>query len=255
MDPYHETVARIAELGPSAVCFSGGFDSTFLLAAAREALGDRCTAVFADIPLISDRQRRAAVAAADSVGARMVIVKLGWDDMPGVESNGPDRCYLCKRAIYSTVSEVAKDMDFDNILCGDNADDAETDRPGRRARGEYGICAPLEDLGIRKPDIISAVSSMDLGTSMMKDTCMATRIPVGTGISEASMRLVENCEAIVREVSGIGQVRFRIRGDTATIQTSEEETATLKASLEELETIFGEMGMTVDADIESYKGL
>lgn len=240
--------------GKVAIAYSGGFDSTFMLAAASEYIPGSHLAVFVDTPMISNRQRKNARTIAEKLSSPLIIVKLDWEDMPGVMNNDGKRCYYCKSAIYRVVRSVASDMDCDVCICGDNLDDLSSDRPGRRAMEEFGISKPLEDLGISRKEIIDKVNSMDLGCNIIKDTCLSTRIPFGTPIDEDSMRSIESYEQAVRDICEVQQVRFRYSNNHARIQTSPDEIWRLVENEIELIEYFQNKGIKVDIDPDGYKG-
>jgi pyridinium-3,5-biscarboxylic acid mononucleotide sulfurtransferase len=254
LDPYMEFGEYLKTAGIVAIAYSGGFDSTFMLAAASEYIPRSHIAVFVDMPMLSERQRGSARRIAERLGSPLVIVGLDWDDMPGVKCNNPERCYFCKSSIYSNVRSVASEMGCDACICGDNYDDLRSVRPGRRAAEEMGISKPLEDLGITRADIVDKVLSMDLGCDIIKDTCLSTRIPFGIPIDEAKMRAIESYEQAVRRMCGVKQLRFRLSGDSANIQTAPSEIYKLRMSEEALRSYFLERGITIRIDPDGYGG-
>lgn len=225
-----ELLAHLRATGPSAICFSGGEDSTVLAAHAVEAFGRDSLAIVADIPMLGRRQIRAAVRNAEWMGIRLEIVKLGWEDMPGVSENGGMRCYICKSAMYSAISSKARGLGFSIISAGENADDREEERPGMAAGREFGIRQPLSELGIGKERVRECIGTMALPCIPYKDTCMATRYDPGTWISDDAVVFAEECEHLVRKHSGIGLVRTRISGKSCRVLASPEETHMLLAS-------------------------
>lgn len=254
MDPKASLNAYLSSKGKVAVAYSGGFDSTLLLSIAAEALPDGHLGVFVDSPLISQRQRDSAFRIADSLGLRIAVVRLEWEDMPGVEENGPERCYHCKRAIYRAVRKAASDNGIDVCIDGENADDLYADRPGRKAAKESGMISLLSDLGIGRVDVERMVRSMDIPETIVKDTCMATRIMVGIPLSEEGMRFVEDCESFVRNVTGVKQLRMRLSGKDATLLTSPEEIPLLVSKEAVLAEEFGKKGLNIVIDEIGYTG-
>ena len=253
-DPYAVFGKYLTTIGKVAIAYSGGFDSTFMLAAASEYIPNNHIAIFVDTPMISERQKRNAIHISERLNSVLVIVELDWKDMPGIQDNNMERCYFCKSAIYSNVKSVASDMGCDICICGDNFDDLKSDRPGRRATEELDIIRPLEDFMITRGDIVNKVRSMDLGCVIVKDTCLSTRIPSGIPIGEESMRLIEHYESVIRDMCGVEQLRFRYFGDHAKIQTSPPEICKLMAHEAELEKYFQSKKIIVDIDPNGYSG-
>jgi uncharacterized protein len=243
----NRTIPRLIEwfrdAGDAAVCFSGGLDSTVLLGNAVCSIPDRCVAVFVDVPMLSERQRLIARELIDVIGARAVTVRLDWTDIPGLESNGTDRCYLCKKAIYSSVREIADDLGIVNIVAGENIDDDADDRPGRRAGSEIGVRYPFVDTAIGRTEIEDSVSEMDLPFPMIKDTCMATRFGYGTHLDSEKVRIAAQCENDIREATGVGLIRVRFRDDTATVVAYPNEIDLLKRNEGDISRILGSAGI------------
>ena len=240
----------LATLKHPIVCFSGGCDSTALLRNALEFCDD-VTALLVELPMNTQRQIESAKRIAEHLGADLTVARLGWDNLKGIESNGPDRCYICKSAIYSLAKAIAIDSP---VIAGDNADDRDNERPGHRAAKEKGVINPLKEAGIGKSRIIKAVEELDLPFPMFKDTCMATRYPTGYMIGEKEMRLAEECEASVRKVSGLRQLRIRIDGDRALVQTDESELPEMIRRRTQITYELRSRGLDCDLDLEPYKG-
>jgi len=232
-----------------AVSFSGGVDSTVLLAAAAETLPDDHIAVFVDVPMLSERQRTLARKIAERLSANFITIVLEWDDLPGVRKNTEDRCYLCKRAIYGAVRDAASDNGCDICADGENSTDRSDERPGRRAAEEFGILSPLKELNIGRGAVRGMLSDLRLGLDIVKETCMATRFPAGRAFAESDIRFVEECENVIRNASGVDQVRMRISSGGVRILTSPEETELLRSSEKEVLSALSRIGVN-DAVID-----
>jgi len=238
-----------------AVSYSGGIDSTVVLAAAVKMLPKDHVAVFADVPMLSERQRRIALDAAGELGADIVIAKLCWDCMPGIGDNTEERCYLCKRAIYTAVRTVALDRGY--IICadGENSSDKEDERPGRRAAAELGIISPLKELGFTKDTVKKIFAGLRLNTEIQKETCIATRFPRGRPFSDADLRNAEECEEIIRNISGVRQIRMRLRDGHAELVTSSSEIDLLMRHERELSSALLEKGIPgIRISTKGYEG-
>ena len=246
----------IEELGPvlasyhhPVICFSGGLDSTALLRNALEFCDD-VTALFVKLPMNSRRQIESAMKIAESLGADLTIAELRWDDLKGIERNDDDRCYICKSAIYGLANAIAAGSP---VLAGDNADDKDEERPGHRAAKEKGVLNPLKVANIGKSRVIKAVEEMQLPVPMFKDTCMATRYPVGHPITEINLRFVEECEASVRKISGLKQLRIRINGNRALVQTDVSEIPEMVRYRTQITYELKSRGLDCDLDLEGYR--
>ena len=249
-----ELKERLETLRAPVICFSGGLDSTVLARNAKEFCPS-FTLLFIRLPMNSRRQIDAAVKIAESLGIPLRIEKLDWDDLKGVETNGPERCYYCKDAIFSKAEKICREIESDVIVAGDNADDLDSQRPGHRAGREHGITNPLKDAGIGKSRVKQAISEMALPVDMIKDTCMATRYPVNHPIGEKEMRFVEDCEAAVRKVSGLKQLRVRIDGNKATVSTDVSETGDMVRYFTKINYELKSRGLECDLDLNGYKGM
>lgn len=197
---------------PVALAFSGGVDSSFLLAACRHAGAD-CMAVTVESIFQSDSEREEARAlAGDGSWLRIPVDVLAIE---GVRDNPPDRCYMCKKAIFSTIIERAQGR---TVIDGTNHDDLGDYRPGMRALRELGVKSPLMELGWSKQDIREMSRRLGLSTADKPAmACLATRIAVGERIEPGKLRAVDRAEsAIVR--LGFERVRVRVHGDIARIE-------------------------------------
>ena len=192
-------VARVQEIGPLAVAFSGGVDSALVLAAAARATGP-VLAVTADSASLATAELAAAVAFAAHVGVRHLTPGTAELDNPGYAANGRDRCYFCKATVLDTITAVARDNGLTAVATGTNADDARDPfRPGIRAGDEIGVHTPLRDLGMTKADVRAVSRLWGLSTwDKPAMPCLASRVRYGLTITPARLARVQRAEVAVR---------------------------------------------------------
>ena len=212
-------IGEIQGYGRTVVAFSGGVDSTFLAAAAFEALGDRAVAITGVSPSVAVEEREEAAAVARRIGIPHRWVETHEMDNPDYVANSEMRCFHCKDELYGVLGAIAGQADGAVVIDGTNADDAGDWRPGRRAAAEHGVRSPLLELGFTKDEIRALSRQMGLPTwDKPAMACLASRIPHGTPVTVEALDQVGAAEAVLRGF-GIRQVRVRHHGDIARIET------------------------------------
>jgi len=231
-DIYNRLLDRLRGMKTAAVGFSGGADSTFLLRAAKEVLGERVLALTAVTPYMERQEVTDALALGTQLGVYHELVEL---DMPeGVAANPPDRCYICKRALFGKLLEVARNTGFGRVLEGSNLDDLGDFRPGMRALRELEIESPLLECKISKADVHRLSESLGLSTwNKPTNACLLTRLPIGQRVTMKDLNRLEEAERFLR-TRGFLCVRVRTHGDLARIEVTPEQRRRL---LEESEVI------------------
>ena len=203
-----------------AVAFSGGVDSTFLLAMARKVLGDRVAAITADSPLHPRRETAAAVALARSMGVRHVLVPSGEMQLAEFTANPPNRCYICKKRVMAEVIAAAADMGMAHVAHGAHTGDLSDYRPGLKAAVEFGLKAPLMEAGLNQAEIRELSRRMRLPTWRKPSmACLASRIPYGSPITLYALGMVEEAEDFLRDL-GFAHCRVRHHGEVARIEVA-----------------------------------
>ncbi|WP_143448260.1 ATP-dependent sacrificial sulfur transferase LarE [Kineosporia sp. A_224] len=215
------TAARPA--GRLGVAFSGGVDSSVLLALAVRALGAaRVVAVLGVSPSLAADERLAAHAVAAFVGVPVVEVETREGERAAYRANGPDRCYHCKDELFTRIEEsVAVRHDLQAVAYGENADDARRpDRPGSLAAGEHGVLRPLADARLDKAAVREIARALRLPCADKPAApCLASRIPHHEVVDPAKLRQVEVAEAGLRGL-GFADCRVRHHGDVARVEVA-----------------------------------
>lgn len=209
-----------------AVAYSGGVDSTLLAWLLTQLYGKRVWAILVKSPLLSAREEAVALSVATALALPLKVTPLDLLAVNGVRENGPDRCYRCKAALIDAI--VGEVGDGWTVVDGSHADDAEKDRPGRKALEEKGVLSPFALAGWTKKDIRRAAQAFGLPNwNKPSQSCLATRVPCGTPLDTGLLRRIEAAEDILWE-AGCRQVRVRWASGDAKVQVEAEDIPVLK---------------------------
>lgn len=203
------------------VAFSGGVDSSVVLAAAVRALGvGRVTAMTATSAAVPAAELSAAREFCAGLGVAHEVVATGELDVAGYRENGPTRCYFCKSTLLSSALVLAGERGIAVVATGTNASDVAAGfRPGIRAGAERGVRTPLADLGLDKAAVRAIAAGWGLSTATKPATaCLASRIAYGIEVTPTRLARVERAEIAVRHRLGGTDVRVRDLGDTVRLE-------------------------------------
>jgi uncharacterized protein len=246
----------LREMEMAVLAYSGGVDSSVLLRAASEILGQNLIAVTAISETYPPAELEPAKRFAASLGVRHRILTTEELVRDEFSRNAPDRCYHCKQELFSKLRQIADAEGFTCILDGSNIDDLRDYRPGRKAAAEFSVRSPLAEAGIAKQEVRDLARRMGLPMwDKPSLACLSSRIPYGTPITREVLKNIQAAEDVIRDL-GIRQVRVRHHGNTARIEVEQEDLVRLAAGnvRQQIVDAFKNLGyIYICLDLEGYR--
>ncbi len=254
-EKYQRLTSLLKEWKSVCVAFSAGVDSSFLLDAAHRAIPDGVMAVTVLSSMVPARDAEEASAFCAARGIRLVTLQADEFSIPEFAGNAPERCYYCKRNIFSRILLAARENGISTVVEGSNADDLGDYRPGMRALAELGIRSPMLDCGLSKAEIRALARRNGVAAwDKPAGACLATRVPFGTRLTPELLGLIERAEYALADL-GFSGGRVRVHDMLARIElpVSQMGKAVDEPLRTALTTVMRELGFRhVCLDLEGY---
>lgn len=253
---WQHLLSLLRETQTAVIAYSGGVDSSLLLKAAAGAMGPNLIAVTAVSETYPSGELAQAGDFTRTLGVRHRVLQTGELSSEEFTRNSPDRCYFCKKELFTKLKQIADCEGIAAILEGSNVDDLRDRRPGRRAAEEFSVRSPLVEAGLTKAEVRELAHANGLFQwDKPSLACLSSRIPYGTRITTEALSTIQAAEEALRGL-GLRQVRVRHYGDTARIEVEREDLGKLVAgdAAARITRSLKELGYTyVCLDLEGYR--
>lgn len=252
---YDELKKYLSTLNSVAVAYSSGVDSTFLLKTAVDTLPrDNVLALTAKSHSFPKRELNESIQFCKSENIRQIVFESEELLIDGFSNNPPDRCYICKKELFSKIKGIADENNINAVLEGSNADDINDYRPGMRAVSELKILSPLKKVGLTKDEIRALSKQLGLKTwNKQPFACLSSRFVYGEKITVQKLDMIDKSEQLLLDL-GFKQVRVRIHNDVARIEVLPNETERVMQFKDTIYSKFKEYGFRyVTLDLGGYR--
>ena len=239
-----------------AIAFSGGVDSTFLLAAAKKAGPEKLIAVTISSQFVPDDEIQLAKKMARTLEVEHILVDVNVLEDRQIAANTKERCYYCKTRVFEIIKKIAGKKGIEHLLHAVNLDDLKDYRPGLKAADELGFIAPLADAKLTKSDIRKLSKEYGLETwNKPSQSCLATRIPYNTQLTEDALNRIDKAENFLHSL-GFTLLRVRCHGNLARIELDQDQLEAVfkKDARHKISETFKKLGFDyISIDIDGYK--
>lgn len=252
---YDELKKYLSSLNSVAVAYSSGVDSTFLLKTAVDTLPrDNVLALTAKSHSFPKRELNESIQFCKSENIRQIVFESEELSIDGFSNNPPDRCYICKKELFSKIKGIADENNINAVVEGSNADDINDYRPGMRAVSELKILSPLKKVGLTKDEIRALSKQLGLKTwNKQPFACLSSRFVYGEKITVQKLDMIDKSEQLLLDL-GFKQVRVRIHNDVARIEVLPNETERVMQFKDTINSKFKEYGFRyVTLDLGGYR--